>query len=208
MSLPENLEKLRKEFKLNRDDFWEVRRGTWAITHKACEKIEDAIKVEWQPPQLIETDSASAVSMIVFGTVGNVTKWATGEASPKNNKNAYPWAMAEKRAKDRVIIKLAGVSGDLYSDSEADDFKKPEPKPTPRGEVSALDQGDRTNREIKATYDKLLTSLNLCRTSEDLSDWKNMFSDEYKDLPEDYRESMRGECARKKGEIEALMVTV
>ena len=67
--LPEHLEKLRKEDNLNRDDFWEVRRGAWAITHKACEKIEDAIKVEWDPPQLIETDSAKAVSMIVFGKI-------------------------------------------------------------------------------------------------------------------------------------------
>ena len=204
MSLPENLEKLRKEFKLNRDDFWEVRRGTWAITHKACEKIEDAINVEWQQPQLIETDSASAVSMIVTGTAKNVTKWATGEASPKNNKNAYPWAMAEKRAKDRVIIKLAGVSGDLYSDSEADDFKKPEPKQTPRGEVSALDQGEKTNRDAKADYNRLLAPLQQCRTFDDLRDWKEMFSDDLEAMPEDHRESLRGEYKRKRSEFAAV----
>ncbi len=197
MPLPENLEKLRNEYSLQRDDFWEVRRGTWAITHKACEKIEDAIKVEWQAPQLIETDSASAVSMIVFGKVGNVTKWATGEASPKNNKNAYPWAMAEKRAKDRVILKLAGVAGDLYSDSEADDFQKPEPKPTPRGEVSALDQA-KPNRDAKADYNRLKAGLDGCNSVEMLDQWVVAWKDDLDALPEDHAASLRGEYKRKR----------
>ena len=30
--------------------------------------------------------------------------------------------MAEKRAKDRVILKLVGLHGDVYSEDEADDF--------------------------------------------------------------------------------------
>ena len=34
--------------------------------------------------------------------------------------------MAEKRAKDRVILKLAGIHGDAYSEEEADDFKESE----------------------------------------------------------------------------------
>ena len=32
--------------------------------------------------------------------------------------------MAEKRAKDRVILKLLNMAGDYYSDAEADDFKR------------------------------------------------------------------------------------
>ena len=205
--LPEHLEKLRKEYNLNGGDFWEVRGGAWAIKHKACEKIEDAIKVEWADPQLIETDSSKAVSMIVFGKVGNVTKWATGEASPKNNKNAYPWAMAEKRAKDRVILKLAGVAGDLYSDAEADDFKEPEPKSTPRGEVGALDQGDKSNRDVKADYNKFLNPLKQCSTMQDLRDWNQLFAEGVKDLPEDYRVSIRGEYDRLKDSFKVRAVS-
>ena len=34
--------------------------------------------------------------------------------------------MAEKRAKDRVILKLAGIHGDAYSEEESDDFKEAE----------------------------------------------------------------------------------
>ena len=35
--------------------------------------------------------------------------------------------MAEKRAKDRVILKLVGLHGYAYSEEEADDFKKARP---------------------------------------------------------------------------------
>ena len=34
----------------------------------------------------------------------------------------YPYAMAEKRAKDRVILKLLDIHGEVYSQEEADDF--------------------------------------------------------------------------------------
>ena len=50
--------------------------------------------------------------------------WSIGEATPANNKNEYPWAMAEKRAKDRVILKLIGASGFVYSEEEADSLKQ------------------------------------------------------------------------------------
>lgn len=43
-----------------------------------------------------------------------------GEASPKNNKNPYPYAMAEKRAVDRAILKLIGLHGFVYSEDEID----------------------------------------------------------------------------------------
>ena len=36
--------------------------------------------------------------------------------------------MAEKRAKDRVILKLIGVAGFVYSEDEADDFKESRPQ--------------------------------------------------------------------------------
>jgi hypothetical protein len=38
--------------------------------------------------------------------------------------------MAEKRAKDRVILKLVGLHGDVYSEEEADDFKEAKPQNT------------------------------------------------------------------------------
>ena len=44
--------------------------------------------------------------------------------------------MAEKRAKDRVILKLIGLSGDVYSEEEADDFKQSRPNMGPRDDMT------------------------------------------------------------------------
>ena len=55
---------------------------------------------------------------------GKNTAWSIGEVSPQNTSNKYIYAMAEKRAIDRVILKLLGVHGDFYSEEEADEFKK------------------------------------------------------------------------------------
>jgi hypothetical protein len=65
--------------------------------------------------------------------VRRATEWSIGEALVNANyrvsgKQApYVYAMAEKRAKDRVIIKLCGLHG-LYSEDEADEFKEPPAK--------------------------------------------------------------------------------
>ena len=57
--------------------------------------------------------------------------WTTGEANALNCQAEYLLAMSEKRAKDRVILKLinAYVYG-IYSDVEADDFKDHDKPPT------------------------------------------------------------------------------
>lgn len=109
-----------------RDAMWNCH-GTWVMLHKACEKIGAHLGISWEPPQIIETDSSTAVSMVVTGCRNELKEWSIGEASPKNCKNAYPWAMAEKRGKDRVILKFAGLHGDMYSEEEADDFKGSKP---------------------------------------------------------------------------------
>ena len=56
------------------------------------------------------------------GRLGDRQEWSIGEVSSRNCRNDYPFAMAEKRAKDRVILKLLGVAGDTYSEEEADEF--------------------------------------------------------------------------------------
>lgn len=101
--------------------------GTWVMLHKACEKIGAHLNISWEPPVIIEQESSKAVSMVVTGSRDGIKEWSMGEATPKNCKNAYPWAMAEKRGKDRVILKFAGLHGDMYSEEEADDFKAAKP---------------------------------------------------------------------------------
>jgi hypothetical protein len=69
------------------------------------------------------------VAILIAGKMGERVEYSFGEASPKNNKNNYPIAMAEKRAKDRVILKLLASHGALYSEAEADEFAEPRKNP-------------------------------------------------------------------------------
>ena len=91
--------------------------GTPVILHKALERIADKRKIAFDPPQVIEADSVSKIAVVcVTGYLEDSKAWSIGEAAPTNNKNEYPFAMAEKRAKDRVILKLIGASGFVYSE--------------------------------------------------------------------------------------------
>ena len=102
--------------------------GTTVILHKALEKVAAHKGITFDAPVVIESNlEKKMVVVLVTGRYGDKTEWSFGEAAPYNLKNNYPFAMAEKRAKDRVILKLVGLHGDAYSETEADEFEKPEP---------------------------------------------------------------------------------
>ncbi len=119
-NLDPRIEAVREKYGLDRDDFWQIPQNKqWVCKHAALEIVATKANVEWSAPQIIQADTEAGIAvMAVTGTMGGRVEWSTGEASPKNNKNAYPWAMAEKRAKDRVILKLAGIHGLVYSEDE------------------------------------------------------------------------------------------
>jgi hypothetical protein len=133
-----NAQEIRDLFKrhnlpLSRDDVWEVRPGSPVVRHAPLERLAAVIGVEWGPPQILRAEREEAV-LIATGKIGDgQPEWSIGEAVIGQNYKvsgkmaAYPYAMAEKRAKDRVILKLAGLHG-AYSEEEADDFKQG-PKP-------------------------------------------------------------------------------
>lgn len=126
-NLDPRIEAVRAKYDLSRDDFWQIPQNKqWVCKHAALEVVATKANVEWDAPQIIQADTGGGIAvMVASGKMGTRVEWATGEASPKNNKNAYPWAMAEKRAKDRVVLKLVGIHGLVYSEDEADDFKAP-----------------------------------------------------------------------------------
>ena len=99
--------------------------GTPVVLHKALEKIAAKQGIRFDPPVHLITNPANKEVVIqVTGRLGDREEWSIGEVSSKNCHNSYPFAMAEKRAKDRVILKLIGVSGDVYSEEESDDFNQ------------------------------------------------------------------------------------
>ena len=98
--------------------------GTPVVLHKALEKIAAKQGIQFDAPvHLLSNPASKEVVIQVTGRLGERQEWSIGEVSAKNCRNDYPFAMAEKRAKDRVILKLLGVAGDTYSEEEADAFK-------------------------------------------------------------------------------------
>lgn len=150
--------------------------GTPVVLHKALEKIAAHHNIVFDAPKFIETDAQAKVAVIcVTGHMGEATEWSIGEAAPYNNKNSYPYAMAEKRAKDRVILKLVGLHGDVYSEEEADDFKKAKPDDANARPAMDLDLASRIDAAItfyehcdakrfadnEARYNKLINSVGI-----------------------------------------------
>jgi hypothetical protein len=98
--------------------------GTLVLYHRAYEIIAAQEGIKFDAPVLIEANSgAGLVAMLVTGHMKDRTEWSVGEAAPGNSKNAYPYAIAEKRGKDRVVAKLVGLAEHVYSEDEADEFK-------------------------------------------------------------------------------------
>lgn len=118
--LDPRIEAVRAQYGLDAADFWQIPQNKqWVCKHAALEVVATKANIEWGAPQIIEARTADGIAVLaVTGKMGDRVEWATGEASPKNNKNAYPWAMAEKRAKDRVVLKLVGIHGLVYSEDE------------------------------------------------------------------------------------------
>lgn len=122
-----------KELKLDQKDeqgqykaLWDCH-GTWVMYHRYIEQAgaENGIMYGYEE---IETNSADGI-VVVKCTArmekNKVTHQVTsyGEASPKNTKNSYPYAMAEKRAYDRCVLKLLGLHGFVYSEDEMPEEK-------------------------------------------------------------------------------------
>jgi hypothetical protein len=117
---------------IDRDSIWEVQ-GTPVVKHKDVERLGATLGIAWEKPQVLRAERDEAVIMVI-GRMGDKLEWSIGEAliaregeaggnyKVKGKMAAYPYAMAEKRGKDRVILKLADLHGDAYSEAEADDF--------------------------------------------------------------------------------------
>tara|TARA_Y100001938_G_C7919512_1_gene343700 strand:+ start:83 stop:667 length:585 start_codon:yes stop_codon:yes gene_type:complete len=136
--LPEKLSKLIKEAGLTeKQATWDCH-GTPVVLHKACEKIAAMHDIVFDEPKVLESNAEKKICVVmVTGHMKDKSEWSIGEAAPYNNKNTYPFAMSEKRAKDRVILKLMGLHGDVYSQSEADEFQDAQPKPMMELDTSA-----------------------------------------------------------------------
>jgi hypothetical protein len=120
---PENVTEALKEIGLKSEDCLWDSHGSWVLKHSACERLAANKGITFDNPETVHSDPEKGMVIIMLkGYLGNKSEWTYGEATPKNCKNSYPYAMAEKRAKDRIILKLIGCHGEVYSEAESDEF--------------------------------------------------------------------------------------
>lgn len=119
---------------VTKDDVWEVQ-GTPVIRHAALERLSAKLGLTWDMPKEVIISMTEVVILARASRKDGISEWSYGEVNVvrdgvsggnyriSGKQAGYPWAMAEKRAKDRVIIKLAGLHG-AYSEDESDDFRR------------------------------------------------------------------------------------
>lgn len=121
------------QYGLEDGDFWILMNGaeksmvyTGLITsHNACLKINDKAAEKFNPACVTVDKNGYDGSLVYTYISPEQGIYEVGEASSKNCKNAYPYAMAFKRLFDRVVLKLSRLAYDgVYSESEADEFKR------------------------------------------------------------------------------------
>lgn len=161
MALDPRIEAIRKKYELQADDFWQIPQNKqWVCKHSALEIVAAKEGLKFDLPTILEAYSQNGTVAIVTGAhMGDRYEWATGEASPKNNKNAYPWAMAEKRAKDRVVLKLVGIHGLVYSEDELSSG--------PNGEAND-DTPTKPKAQSRDMYAEMQAEIDACATLDDL----------------------------------------
>ncbi len=172
-----------EKYGVESDEIWEVHGSTWVVKHKALERVAVEVGIVWLRPSVQVCDLANKIAVIcAFGKIGEREEWSFGEASPANNKNSYPMAMAEKRARDRVILKLLITHGALYSESEADEFSRPGVD-APRVTLP--------KKDAKEVYTKLQADIRNASSREQLKAWAEGNKDRIAVLPEDWQDILR-----------------
>jgi hypothetical protein len=192
-------------------EIWQVRPGAYAIKHVALERVAMKNGVTFDRPAILEVNMEKKLAgMIVFGKLGEREEWATGEASPANNKNNYCLAMAEKRAKDRVVLKLLQAHGEIYSDEEADDFKRENPhKTTPSDLYDGPLSPDIPNvpatkmkvKNARPEYAVLIKEMHRIQDPAELYEWGQAQAEVINSLPGTWPQMFRGEYTKHKPSI-------
>lgn len=137
---------------LEESDFWILMNATKSgkmaytgliISHNGCLKINDVLPKEKKfRPDCVSIDKEGYNgSLVFFYDCVEQGIFEVGEVNGKNCQNAYVYAMALKRLMDRVILKNSRLAyAGVYSDSEAEEFKKPEEQAPDRRKKAEPDE--------------------------------------------------------------------
>ncbi len=129
--------------KKDEDYWWHKQSGHWIIKHDAVVRLADQNNIVLEISEIID-NAPDRKAMVCRGLLKDACDedvvlrdvQMTGECLvQKIGKNTipweYPWALAQKRGEDRCVLRLLAPGGGLYSDAEADAFKKGYKEPPP-----------------------------------------------------------------------------
>lgn len=147
-----------KKYGLTEGDFWilmnETKTGKMGysgliISHNGCLKINDKLDNKIKPDGFSVALNGYNNSLIY--TYCDEDVYEVGEVSKDNCTNAYPYAMALKRCFDRAVLKKCKLAyAGVYSDSEAEEFRKKEEDDNEGNELIDKKQRDALEESIKA----------------------------------------------------------
>lgn len=123
----EKIQKLCPGIEPSDDLAWKLRER-WILSNKAVQRIAAHHKIVvtyGEPKELMGNIYIRATAK---NHLTGLEIETFGESNSKNTIAKYPIAIAEKRAHDRAVLKSTEVYVDFYSESEADDFRKPKTK--------------------------------------------------------------------------------
>ena len=123
----EKIQKLCPGIEPSDDLAWKLRER-WILSNKAVQRIAAHHKIVvtyGEPKELMGNIYIRATAK---NHLTGLEIETFGESNSKNTIAKYPIAIAEKRAHDSAVLKSTEVYVDFYSESEADDFRKPKTK--------------------------------------------------------------------------------
>jgi hypothetical protein len=110
------------------EDIYKMDRGgkkTAIITKVGIQKIIKAEQLTYKFREVVVLPDFCAVECTIYKDNKNIgSSYGSAEGSNVTNKQKYYLEMAEKRAKARAILMAIDAHGMLYSEDEAEDFKK------------------------------------------------------------------------------------
>ena len=108
--LDKRVEKILKELDFDpKECLWDCH-GTLVMYHRFVEIAGAKSNISYDLYDIERNSIEGVVCIKCVATMSSCTNGSKsvstyGEAAPSNNKIVYPWAMAEKRAVDRAILK-------------------------------------------------------------------------------------------------------
>jgi hypothetical protein len=122
----EILNRLFVENNLTEEDYFKHNKGFYTIiTRSGIEKIMYNNNIEISYELLYNSPDNKCVIIKAKGKMGDKLIETFGEASPNNNQNSYPVAIAEKRSMSRCVLKLTQLyQHQVFGEDEADAFKR------------------------------------------------------------------------------------